>query len=523
MEKERKISKKLTDLFNAGFFWTFIVLFALVAVIGYFLVSVFGETGEGTPAPFLSVFLQHTSILLCFAALTAAFVLCAHRLRSGQLNSRFKLTFTATVIAAVVLMLAVQLTCAYLLRMNPITDVSRIDTYAQKIVTENSFDCVRDGYNDFYIVRYRNNLPYLLIVTLFYKVTYPVTGSFSRAPIIVFNVLCINLAVLLTVLLSRRIFGERKALLTLLLCLLFAPYYTFTPYFYTDSFSIPFTVGTVYAFVAAIQSSGKKKLLLLLLCGALCCIGFKIKGSLIILIPAFIIYLLLQYGFKRCLKMTAAFLLSFVILLASYTGFVKASNIIPEDVSQRWQYPYTHWLMIGLNDYGAYTLEDNHYTYEYEGIEAKKQANLEEIQRRFAQKGFWGTVLHVGIKAVWTHMDGTYYIANYLEDYQERCALHSLLLYEGRFHPAFYAYSCGFQLFLLFIMAYSAKRAWKQHKCDITTLFRIAVFGMFLFFLIWETNARYPYNFTPLYLLIATDGTVKLAERFAEHRRTKAK
>ena len=52
MEKERKISKKLTDLFNAGFFWTFIVLFALVAVIGYFLVSVFGETGEGTPAPF---------------------------------------------------------------------------------------------------------------------------------------------------------------------------------------------------------------------------------------------------------------------------------------------------------------------------------------------------------------------------------------------------------------------------------------------------------------------------------------
>ena len=103
MEKERKISKKLTDLFNAGFFWTFIVLFALVAVIGYFLVSVFGETGEGTPAPFLSVFLQHTSILLCFAGLTGIFVLCAHRLRSGQLNSRFKLTFTATVITAVVL------------------------------------------------------------------------------------------------------------------------------------------------------------------------------------------------------------------------------------------------------------------------------------------------------------------------------------------------------------------------------------------------------------------------------------
>ena len=263
--------------------------------------------------------------------------------------------------------------------------------------------------------------------------------------------------------------------MTLLLCLLFAPYYTFAPYFYTDSFSIPFTVGTVYAFVAAIQSSGKKKLLLLLLCGALCCIGFKIKGSLIILIPAFIIYLLLQYGsFKAQISVDRLHSFpSFVILLASpHSGSSNVpSNIIPEDVSQSvGSTPYTHWLMIGLNDYGAYTLEDNQFTYEYEGIEAKKQANLEEIQRRFAQKGFWGTVLHVGIKAVWTHMDGTYYIANYLEDYQ-RCALHSLLLYEGRFHPAFYAYSCGFQLFLLFIMAYSAKRAWKQHEHDVTTLF----------------------------------------------------
>ena len=73
------------------------------------------------------------------------------------------------------------------------------------------------------------------------------------------------------------------------------------------------------------------------------------------------------------------------------------------------------------------------------------------------------------------------------------------------------------------MMAYSAKRAWKQHEHNVTTLFRIAVFGMFLFFLIWETNARYPYNFTPLYLLVATDGTIKLAEHFTERRRTKTK
>ena len=45
----------------------------------------------------------------------------------------------------------------------------------------------------------------------------------------------------------------------------------------------------------------------------------------------------------------------------------------------------------------------------------------------------------------------------------------------------------------------------KNGKIDGSLLFKIALFGLFLFLLIWETRARYVYSFTPLLLLIASD------------------
>ncbi len=38
-----------------------------------------------------------------------------------------------------------------------------------------------------------------------------------------------------------------------------------------------------------------------------------------------------------------------------------------------------------------------------------------------------------------------------------------------------------------------------------TLLFKLAIYGLFLFLLIWETRSRYVYGFTPLLLLIAVD------------------
>ena len=110
-------------------------------------------------------------------------------------------------------------------------------------------------------------------------------------------------------------------------------------------------------------------------------------------------------------------------------------------------------------------------------------------------------------------MDGTYYIANYLSLYKHRTPLHELVLYDGKLRFPFFAFCFGYQMFLILMTAYSGLHARRKGKAGLTLLFRLAIFGMVIFFMIWETNARYPFNFTPLLMLLATEGTFGQAEK----------
>ncbi len=511
--------QKTTNIFNRGFFIFYTFLFTITLFGGIISVAIFGELNTEYPMPVIIVVLRFTALILSFVGIAAAFIaLC--RILSSEKRSRIdaRRFNTKIIFGCVGLMLIFQLIAAFCLRMNPITDVASVDSYARRIVTDNSFDCLDTSFNNHYIIRYQNNIFILLFTTLVYKITYALTGSISYTPMIILSTLAINSAVLMTVLTARRVFGERKALFTLMLCAFFAPYYTYTPYFYTDSFSLPLVAGTVYVFTVATQSKKRsRKALLLLISGAICFIGFKMKGSVIILIPALLIYMLLKYGIKRAAKMSAALLLSFCMLFAGFTVAFKNSHIISEESSERYQFPAAHWVMMGVKDFGAFNFDDDDFSKSYPNKTERQEANIKEIGRRVNEMGFFGMAVHLGKKAVWTYMDGTYYVANYLQNPQQRTPLQDFVLYNGKYRFGFFSYSFGYQMFLMAMIAYSGLCARRKGETGMTTLFRIAIFGMVLFFLIWETNSRYPFNFTPLYMLLATEG----AFGFVEHRKAK--
>ena len=274
--------QKTTNIFNRGFFIFYTFLFTITLFGGIISVAIFGELNTEYPMPVIIVVLRFTALILSFVGIAAAFIaLClilSSEKRSRIDDRRFN---TKIIFGCVGLMLIFQLIAAFCLRMNPITDVASVDSYARRIVTDNSFDCLDTSFNNHYIIRYQNNIFILLFTTLVYKITYALTGSISYTPMIILSTLAINSAVLMTVLTARRVFGERKALFTLMLCAFFAPYYTYTPYFYTDSFSLPLVAGTVYVFTVATQSKKRsRKALLLLISGAICFIGFKMKDKM---------------------------------------------------------------------------------------------------------------------------------------------------------------------------------------------------------------------------------------------------
>ena len=510
--KRYSLSQKTFNIANRGFFFFYIGLFILTFIGGMVAVAVFGELGTEYPMPVGIVILRFAVLLLGFAAVAFAFIALSRFLLKSPLADKLSIRKYNTIIIFICigLMLAIQLVFMFCLQMNPVTDVSIIDSYAKRIFSENSFDCIDSDFNGHYIVRYQNNLVYLLINTFIYKLT----GTTSHLPLTILSTISINIAVLMTVLTSRRVFGERKALFTLALCAFFTPYYTYTAYFYTDSYSIPFVIGTVYTFVVAVQSKTKvKKLLFLLLSGALCFIGFKIKGSVIVLIPALLLYLIIKCGIKRAAKAGAAILLSFCVLFASFTVALKNSGIISEESSERYQFPPTHWVMMGLKDLGAFNEEDSDFSKSLGSKSERQEENLKEIGRRISDMGAIGLAKHLGGKVVWTYMDGTYYIANYLSHYKHRTPLHELVLYDGKLRFPFFAFCFGYQMFLILMTAYSGLHARRKGKAGLTLLFRLAIFGMVIFFMIWETNARYPFNFTPLLMLLATEGTFGQAEK----------
>ena len=172
--------------------------------------------------------------------------------------------------------------------------------------------------------------------------------------------------------------------------------------------------------------------------------------------------------------------------------------------------------MMGLKDLGAFNEEDSDFSKSLGSKSERQEENLKEIGRRISDMGAVGLAKHLGGKVVWTYMDGTYYIANYLSHYKHRTPLHELVLYDGKLRFPFFAFCFGYQMFLMLMTAYSGLHARRKGKAGLTLLFRIIVFGMVIFFLIWETNARYPFNFTPLLMLLATEGTFGLSERLTE-------
>ena len=525
MLKKLNVSNRLVSAINIVFFGLITYIALTVGILTLINASFFGEDFN-EDFPFYQGFLRMLLPPVFFAAIIQFFLHFSRAICTGKFKRLDERSFnTRVLLIGVGIILVIQLVVVSFLIMNPVTDSRRLEIYAKKIVTDGSLECMNTDFNERYIVWFQNNIPTLLVYCLIYKLTYMLTGTFTRIPMVIFNTLCINLAVLFTVLTSRRIFGGRKAVITLALCAFFAPFYTYTPYFYSDTFSIPMVMGTIYTFVRATQTESRiKKALLFAASGAMCFIGFELKGSVIILFIAIIIYLPLRYGIRRAAKSAGAFVLSFVVLFASWSAVWKSVNPISEEVSDKYQFPVIHWVMMGLNYEGTFSEDDFDYTASFPTMTERVNGDADEIKRRISDYGPVGLADHVFFKMSGTYHDGTHNISHYIEFPERHTFLHDIIIKWEPYRFGFFAYSHAYHFFLFFVMGYSGLAAFKKRRKSVTALFRLVILGAMAFFVIWETNPRYLFNYTPIYLLLATEGlteSVNLKEKYLKWRASK--
>ena len=427
-------------------------------------------------------------------------------------------------IIGIALMFILQLTLGYFLISKPVTDWMTIDTIARNFARNGNFDNMYQGlpkgrYD--YMARYTNNNGILIILSFYYRAVYLIFGNVSTFAPVILNTVFIHVSVIFTFLIAKKIFGYKGAFLTLACCILFLPYYTYTAYYYSDSLSIPFTVISIYFVIKGQERLKQNKhdfhvsTICFFFSGIFIAIGYVIKGSLFIVLIGAVVYIFLCGNIKKSLLSILCIIMTTLVLILSINIFIDSLDIVSDEKLYAEKYPVEHWIMMGLDGNGGFNQKDASFTARAGNYDQKKQADKKEIQKRLSLMGVDGTIKHLYRKLIYTWSDGTYYIQHHLNRFdshgkimEEENILFEFVLNDGEHYEAFRTYSSVYHMCMLMGICCSGYFYLKKIRPDKITLIHGIIFGVILFFSIWETRSRYLYNFTPLFIITAVDGII---------------
>ena len=441
--------------------------------------------------------------------------------RFGNIESR-KADLIFAVIAA--MMLIFQVTAANLLLANPVTDWGVIHEVARVYARDGSMENMYENlpYNVHYLAKYTNNNAAAAFMALFYRAVYLIFGDVPLIAPVLLNTAFIFISVVFCYLVAKRILGNFGGLVTAVICFLFLPYYTYTPYFYTDSLSMPFTVLSLYLFIRAYESDKPAvEIGLYSACALSIAVGYLLKGNVVVVLVGVILFVLVKGGVKKITVGAGVTVTAFIISVAMLNLMISSLHMTTEEERYNYQYPLTHWVMMGLKGEGGFDQADSSFTNAAGNYDQKQAANIEEIEKRISEYGFGGMCRHLYDKAIFTWDDGSYWVSNHIYDNAgERNFLHEFVLKDGQAYSVFYCISAGMQIVILLMFCITSLYSAAKPRCDYMTLVRLLIFGIAMFLLVWETRSRYLFNFTPLFLIVTAQGML-ISSRVVDRLRTR--
>lgn len=371
-----------------------------------------------------------------------------------------------------------------------------------------------------YYSQYPNNLFMLFLLKMLFKTVLIVFPDISigglQASSIIVSCILVQISIVLVYMTAKEVWGKKKAAVTGVFLLLASPLYLYATLAYTDTFSLPLVVGQIYFYVKFQKEETKKKWYYLVGIAILGAMGFKLKMTIAFVLIASIINLFIRQELKQFLKYVGIILVvSGVTCIIINKTLSFQFNITPE-LSNRYQFPYAHWVMMTLNDSGGYSQEDVDYTCSFETYDEKNKADIKEIKHRLKQRGMVGTLKHIFVKKIirtWGNasMAGDTYISSVAGKMLTKTKLHSLFCLDGKYHDIYMIYSQAYHLIMLFWIFYCAIiNVWKrQMENGMENVLMTTVWGLAVFLSIWECNSRYIFQMLPIMVLLMMSGMYK--------------
>ncbi len=366
-----------------------------------------------------------------------------------------------------------------------------------------------------YFARYENNHFFTILLYYYFCIIKFFGGNQFIEAARILNVIMLDLGIVLSYLAARKMWGNKRADVVLLLAALSPTTYLWLFWSYTNTFSIPFVMGILLLYLYAKDTKSTQGMAVYGIgMGILSIIGYFVRPTTIIpIIAVFLMQILFRAKMdKENLKKTLIWMVSFgcaIILGTGVITVVRKSHLM--DPFGQGRFPITHWLMMGVSDEGGFNVNDLNYTLQFDTVEEKNQADIIKIKQRLKEKGPVGLAIHAVKKLGRTYGNG---VDNFTQQaaYAEKQTKLYLYVY-GEKNDWLIIYCNSFRLVTLSLTVIMAVEMLKRKRVKDIFAYALTLFGSMLFFIIWEANKKYGISFQYVMLLLAGGAVITLNER----------
>lgn len=448
-------------------------------------------------------------MLPAFALAALAYVFAAYRMAKANTECLERMRRIA-VPAYLIVLFAVQVVLGYMMEYVPAGDNFMIYNGSELLASDGCFD----RYPDFelYLARFSNQWGFLLLFTAMWKLFGLLGFGSIFMPMVIVQAALYIPGVLCALSIARRTRGVRAELLLLMMLATCLPMFLAAGVLYTDTFSLPFVMITLYFALRVLEEKdAKRRLLFAAACGLAAALGGMIKMTVAIVLIAAVICWLLSL---RPAHAAACAAVCAVILFAGNSAVEHALLSGPIDPQMYAQHntPKIHWVMMSIpssdNPYGGY-YNDYKLTWEMMEDGASREEIMDSIYSRMKDKIYtlrYPNRLAMAAlrKNAAAFGEGTFGMTEMLDDNPVRPnAVSQIVLGEGRHYALYQGIASGVFFAQLLLAVAACVRDIRRRDLRMA-LGYVAAFGMMLFLMLWEARTRYFFGFVPVILLLAS-------------------
>ena len=356
---------------------------------------------------------------------------------------------------------------------------------------------------------YFNIFPNNAFLGLILKIIFEIMNFFGNDNYfiggILFNVIIVNISILLMYKIVSKILNKSCAVFSLFMVLVTIPLHIYTVFFYTDTLSMIFPLIILYLYIkyVNIEQNKKSRYILMSIIGIVAGIGFYMKSTVLLIVIAIVLYELFCKHLKN-VKYISVLIILLILMLFVFNKLLYIFNVINERQIERKSFPYSYWVLVGLNYQGSMdNMDDLKSVKAIEGKEAKKQYIKDRIEYKInyaIEKNILFDKIRYNIKKTWG--DSTYFVyvktagETVNNDVRKNVYVNSGIKDKI---DNFMDIRHFTMLILMIISAFAINK-----KEDSLLIIKITIIGLALFLMIFECRSRYLVNYIPFFLILET-------------------